>query len=38
MTGQNVHANQGESVRLICQASGDPQPSIWWSKVQVQER
>ena len=32
--GKQYHASQGESLSVSCQADGDPQPNVWWSKVQ----
>ena len=32
-SGANYHATQGEEVTVACSATGDPQPQVWWSKV-----
>jgi len=32
-SGANFHATQGEELTVACKATGDPQPQVWWSKV-----
>ena len=32
---KQYHASQGESLTVACEAWGDPQPRVWWSKVEA---